>query len=164
MTDGNHKHLLSEKGEVENSSIPPTFLRDLIVEGAIPYRYSCSQARAMSFALGSNDPIISAAWIACTHEGRFWHKNRGVPRGMRGLGSVFGSPECATWCFLSRGSRRPAAPKPGPIRGIPRFSCRNLVPTVYFLREEIRYLLDIRRIPKNPGLLVELSSWPDHSA
>ena len=32
------------------------------------------------------------------------------------------------------------------------------------LREKTRYLSDIRRIPKNPGLMVELSSWPAHSA
>ena len=43
-------------------------------------------------------------------------------------------------------------PSRGSIRGIPRFSCQNLVFAVYFLREEARYLSNIRRIPKNPGL------------
>ena len=32
-------------------------------------------------------------------------------------------------------------PSRGSIRGIPRFSCQNLVFAVYFLREEARYLL-----------------------
>lgn len=54
------------------------------------------------------------------------------------------------------------APKPSSIRGIPRFSCQNFALAVYFLRDEARYLLNIRRIPKHPGLLVELSSWPAH--
>lgn len=49
-------------------------------------------------------------------------------------------------------SARSELPSRGSIRGIPRFSCQNLVFAVYFLREEARYLLNIRRIPKNPGL------------
>ena len=44
-------------------------------------------------------------------------------------------------------------PSRGSIRGIPRFSCQNLVFVVYFLREEARYLSNIRRIPKHPDLL-----------
>lgn len=40
---------------------------------------------------------------------RMLHKNRGIPRGMRGSGSVSRLPECATWGFLSRRSGRPAA-------------------------------------------------------
>ena len=61
-------------------------------------------------------------------------------------------------------SARSELPGRGSIRGIPRFSCQNLVFAVYFLREEARYLSNIRRIPKHPDLLVELSSWPAHSA
>ena len=51
-------------------------------------------------------------------------------------------------------SARSGLPSRDSIRGIPRFSCQNLALTVYFLREETRHLLNIRRIPKNPGLLV----------
>lgn len=40
---------------------------------------------------------------------QFWHENRGVPRGMRGSGSVSGLSECATRGFSSRRSGRPAA-------------------------------------------------------
>ena len=46
-------------------------------------------------------------------------------------------------------------PSRGSIRGIPRFSCQNLVFAVYFLREETRRLSNIRRIPK---LLIYWSS------
>ena len=81
----------------------------LIAECTIPYRHSCSQASIISFALRSYDSIISAAWIACSRKGRFRHKSRGIPRGMRRSGSVFGLPARAPWGFLSRGSRQPAA-------------------------------------------------------
>ena len=61
-------------------------------------------------------------------------------------------------------SARSELPSRGSIRGIPRFSCQNLVFAVCFLREETRHLSNIRRIPKHPDLLVEPSSWPAHSA
>lgn len=48
---------------------------------------------------------------------------------------------------------RSELPSRGSIRGIPRFSCQNLVFAVYFLREETRHLLNIRQIPKHPDLL-----------
>ena len=44
-------------------------------------------------------------------------------------------------------------PRRGSIRGIPWFSCQNLVFAVYFLQEETRYLSNIGRIPKHPSLL-----------
>ena len=53
--------------------------------------------------------IRTALFEKYTPGSQFWHKNRGVPRGTRGSGSVSGLPECATWGFLPRGSRRPAA-------------------------------------------------------
>ena len=109
MTDGNHKHLLSEEGNVKILSIPPAFLRGLIAECTIPYRHSCSQASIVSFALRSYDSIISAAWIACTREGRFWHKSRGVPRGTTRAEFSLKLHDFATWDFLSGGSRRAAA-------------------------------------------------------
>ena len=53
--------------------------------------------------------IRTALFEKYTPGSRFWHKNRGVPRGMRGPGSVFRLPEYATWGFLSGRGYRPAA-------------------------------------------------------
>ena len=60
---------------------------------------------------------------------QFWHKNRDVPRGMRGSGSVFGSPEYATWGFLLARGCQPAttsqaeAPSVGYLGFLARISC-----------------------------------------
>ena len=54
-------------------------------------------------------------------------------------------------------STRNKFPSRGSIRGIPRFSCQNLVFAVYFLRKKTRLLSNIRRIPKNPSLLAYCS-------
>ena len=53
--------------------------------------------------------IRTALFEKYTPGSRFWHKNRGVPRGMRGPGSVFRLPEYATGGFLSGRGYRPAA-------------------------------------------------------
>ena len=49
--------------------------------------------------------------------------------------------------FLAEGkpSARSELPILGPIRGIPRFSCQNPVFAAYFLREEARYLSNVRQ-------------------
>ena len=67
------------------------------------------------------------------------------------------SPGCLSarlgYLVEEKRSARSELPSRGSIRGIPQFSCQNLVFAVYFLREETRHLLNIRRIPKHPDLL-----------
>ena len=107
-------------------AIPPTFLRDLIAECTIPKHYSYSQASIISFAFCGFDSIMSAA---CTREGRFGHKIRGIPRGMQGSGSASRLLEVATWGFLSRKDYPPVtssqaeAPSVGYLGFRARISC-----------------------------------------
>lgn len=53
------------------------------------------------------------------------------------------------------GERKPSArselPILGPIRGIPRFTCQNPVFAAYFLREEARYLSNVRQNRETSG-------------
>lgn len=64
----------------------------------------------------------------------FWHKNRGIPRGVRGKGRALRSGVSVIWCFFSRVIYQPAVASRGGASsvGYLGFLCQNRSFPVYF--------------------------------